>query len=193
MGIDQATSHPMFFSFRYKEGFVAKRISLQRKMRFLKPILWALPIPDVPKAYRRGVILHRRMLAMLKDWRGRTGGALGFRFLELLDDNPVIKESYAETHAILDSPFPVMYRGLKRMESMALTIFLIAVEDALPGHLERLLSARALDPMGIGLDPARWETDGLFRPVLKLGKALEYRAKLRPKLAASAVAEKILA
>ena len=186
-GIGQSTNHPLFFNLRFKPGYVLKRYRLMRMSRWIGKQAWLKPltgrfIPDIPAFYERGLSLNSRMRAFFEEWGQKTPGRLSFDFLELLADNPVVQESYHETHSSNQSPFAIISKGLWRMERMALAYFLIAVEDVLPDSLDRFLQATSLNPRAISLDPARWEQDGLFAPIVAMDKVIEYYTRLRPKL-----------
>jgi len=194
-GIGQSTNHPLFFNLRFKPGYVLKRYRLMRMSRwlqrqaFLKRLLGRL-IPDVPAFYERGLSLNTRMRAFFQEWGKKTPGRLTFDFLELLDDNPVVKENYEKTHSATQAPFTIISEGLWRMERMALAYFLIAIEDVMPEMLDRFLDAPALNPRAISLDPSRWEADGLFTPMVAMDKPLSYYHELRPKLKMAPAKEK---
>jgi hypothetical protein len=180
MGIGQSTSHPLFLGLRFKPGYVERRLRMST-------------MPTVIATQEKTLALNAQMRAFFQEWAKKTTGRLSFEFLELFDDNPVVNESLHETHAVPESPFQVISAGMKRVESVALTYFLIALEDVMPEQLPKILGAEALNPYGISLDPSRWEADKLFEPTTPLEKSREYHERLRARMHVTSEAKPIQA
>ena len=55
-------------------------------------------------------------------------------------------------------------QNMATVEELAQVLFLIAVEDVMPQELHRFPHDTWLNAWHVGLDPERWEADGLFAP-----------------------------
>lgn len=56
-------------------------------------------------------------------------------------------------------------RGGTSAQELAQVIFLLAVEDVMPGRLAQFPPAVWLNSWGVSLNPERWEADKLFQPM----------------------------
>lgn len=99
-------------------------------------------------------------------WGARTRRSMTFDFIDYYAI-PFVREIYdrclhpgkTRDELVADHRFV-----MTRLEEFAQVIFAIAIADALPDHARRLPDPLWLDAWAIGLDPTRWEDDGLFRP-----------------------------
>jgi len=108
-----------------------------------------------------------RIMDLLTDWSHRYRGVFEFDFIDYLEDLPTLARLYIQN---LPEGAPRPFRsvltsirdGIDRIEELAHVIFYLALEDALPEQLEHVRARGWLNVSGIGLDPGRWEADGLF-------------------------------
>jgi flavin-dependent dehydrogenase len=98
--------------------------------------------------------------------RSLRGGTLTFDFVDYLKIGWLAElrltnlrklDSVAELRAQYQS-------NLKLLEGLLQALFLLAVEDLHPGERERLRDAKWLNVRELNLDPAQWETCGIFEP-----------------------------
>ena len=117
----------------------------------------------------RTVRTQGRLVKLFGDWvrRSPRPSRYEFQFVDYLADLPIIRELYTSslpsdktTHQILRQ----LRHSLDRLEELAQVIFFMAVEETMPGELDRFPEPRWVDACAISLDPASWESDGLFRP-----------------------------
>ena len=113
--------------------------------------------------FRRYMLLNDHMLDFLDEWAERTKRRSSkevFQWIEYFSV-PFVWESHTDrpTAWTADAWRP----RLRHAEILAQAIFLLAVEDVLPEHLQELERATWLDPWAIGLNPSRWESAGLVR------------------------------
>jgi len=110
--------------------------------------------------------LTRRMQQMFLEWSKRSPGCLTFEFLDFLTIDYLYKLRVRNleggkslTQLVIDQEVNMAY-----IEELAQVLFLLAVEDVLPEHLERFSGAIWLNAWRVSLNPDRWEADGLFKP-----------------------------
>jgi len=104
-----------------------------------------------------------RMARLFADWSARPSRA-SYRFVDY-SQVPGVDDLYRRSlRSGRDRQELLEDFRLTRdyLEDLALALFRVAVEDTLPDHLERLPPDRRLNAWAVGLDPERWEEDGLF-------------------------------
>jgi hypothetical protein len=110
--------------------------------------------------------LTRKVQQLLIEWSKRSPGRLTFDFVDYLS----IPYLYRLRRRNLRSGKPLteliedQKSNMQRVEELAQVLFMLAVEDVMPEHLEKLREAGWLNPWRMSLDPDRWEDDGLFAP-----------------------------
>lgn len=126
--------------------------------------------PEKREAIRRATMgyffLTRRMHALLQEWGSREPGRLHY---ELIDYRkiPLLRElalrnlRTGKTAAELAED---QRWNMERLEELAQVFFLMAVEDLMPEELERFPEPLWVNAWKIGLDPEKWEEQGLFAP-----------------------------
>jgi 2-polyprenyl-6-methoxyphenol hydroxylase-like FAD-dependent oxidoreductase len=110
-------------------------------------------------------LLAVRMARLFDDWSRRPSRA-SYSFVDY-SQVPGVDELYhrslrsgRDRQTLLDD----FRRTADYLEDLALALFRVAVEDTLPDQLHRLPPGRRLNAWAVGLDPTRWEEDGLFAP-----------------------------
>lgn len=110
--------------------------------------------------------LATRMARLFADWAELAGHGEGYRFLDY-SQVPGVGDLYRRSlrsgrgrDALLED----LGRNARYLEDLALSLFLVAVEDTMPGELGRLGTQPTLNAWAVSLDPERWDEDGLFDP-----------------------------
>lgn len=109
--------------------------------------------------------LSHRVQKLFVDWARRPGRAT-FDFLDYLS-LPFARELRLRNLRSGRSTEDLVTdhrESLMALEELAQALFLLAVEDTAPQALVKLPSPPWVNAWAIGLDPERWEADGLFRP-----------------------------
>lgn len=109
--------------------------------------------------------LADRVLTLLEDWAERPGRG-SFEFIDYLAI-PFVRELRRRNLETLKSTPELLAdhaANMETLEELAQALFLLAVEDTMPEELGRFAAPVWLDAWAMGLDPGRWEADGLFRP-----------------------------
>ena len=117
----------------------------------------------------RTVVTQGRMMKLFEDWGRRTDTThYTFEFIDYIEDLPTLKALHLRNLPPKSDDFRRLLANVRdavdRIEELAHIIFLLAVRDVLPGALPRLGGSPWINTEAIGLDPARWEPDGLFAP-----------------------------
>ena len=117
----------------------------------------------------RIVVTQARMMKLFEDWGQRIDSSIyTFDFIDYIADLPTLKRLHIRNLPPKTDDFRTLLDNVRdvvdRIEELAHVIFVLAVRDALPGSLQRLQAARWINTEAIGLDPDRWERDGLFSP-----------------------------
>ncbi|WP_164543508.1 NAD(P)/FAD-dependent oxidoreductase [Streptomyces mobaraensis] len=104
---------------------------------------------------------------LFKQWERKDGRqGRNFRFIDYYTV-PFLREAY-ERNLVegksADELAADHRHSMAVLEEVALAVFLIAVEDTMPERRARLHGHSWLNAWAIGLDPERWEADGLFEP-----------------------------
>lgn len=114
-------------------------------------------------------ILSDLVRDLLDDWlrrRRETGGNLTYAFYDYLK-TPWLAELRLVNLRTFDSTEELRSRyqqNAELYEALAQAMFLLAVEDLYPEHLARLENARWLNVTRLNLDPAQWDSCGIFEP-----------------------------
>jgi hypothetical protein len=119
----------------------------------------------------RMVVTQARMMKLFEDWgkaadTTRTGYT--FEFIDYIEDLPTLKNLHVRNLPPKTEDFRALLNNIReavdRIEELAHIIFLLAVRDVLPEQMPLLESVKWFNTEAIGLDPERWERDGLFSP-----------------------------
>ena len=119
----------------------------------------------------RTVVTQARMMKLFEDWGAladttRTGYT--FEFIDYIEDLPTLKNLHVRNLPPKSDDFRKLLDNIReavdRIEELAHIIFFLAVRDVLPEQAARLEGIRWINTEAIGLDPERWERDGLFSP-----------------------------
>lgn len=109
--------------------------------------------------------LSRAVQQMFADWAAKSPGRASFEFVDFLKI-PFVRsmqqrnlQARSDKRAIIENQI----LNVQGLEDLAQVLFLIAVEDVMPEHLDRFKPPVWLDAWEIGLDPAAWG-DRLFQP-----------------------------
>lgn len=109
------------------------------------------------------------IMNLFKEWARSYRGAFEFDYIDYYDDLPTLARLFVQNLPSADSPdfasvLTSIRDGLDRIEELAHVIFYLALEDALPEHLEAVRARGWLNVTALSLNPERWEQDGLFAP-----------------------------
>lgn len=119
----------------------------------------------------RMVVTQARMMKLFEDWgkladKTRTGYT--FEFIDYIEDLPTLKNLHVRNLPPKTDDFRTLLDNIReavdRVEELAHIIFFLAVRDVLPEQAPMLEAVRWINTEAIGLDPERWERDGLFSP-----------------------------
>jgi flavin-dependent dehydrogenase len=106
------------------------------------------------------------MHKMLGDWAKRSKSHLTYDFFNYLSLD--FLSAYRSRNLRSGKEMPELLEDARQnmatVEELAQVLFLIAVEDVMPEQLHRFPKDTWLNAWHVGLDPARWEADGLFAP-----------------------------
>jgi flavin-dependent dehydrogenase len=110
--------------------------------------------------------LTQRLQQLLTDWGAKTSGRCEFRFIDFLNIPLFIdlRQRNLMPGKGADELVQDHVTNMEQLEEFAQAIFLVAVEDVLPEHFERVQSVPWLNAWRVSLDPEKWEADGLFQP-----------------------------
>ncbi len=102
------------------------------------------------------------LIQLLQDWEAIDARRLSYRFIDYFEV-PAIREM-AERAASGKNTLGDLYdQAAPALVDLAHALFLLAVQDTMPGHLPQL-EGRSLNPWAMSLRPDAWEQDGLFEP-----------------------------
>ncbi|MBL1082707.1 NAD(P)/FAD-dependent oxidoreductase [Streptomyces actinomycinicus] len=109
------------------------------------------------------------IMNLFKEWARSYRGAFEFDYIDYYDDLPTLARLFVQNLPGADSldfasVLTSIRDGLDRIEELAHVIFYLALEDALPEHLEAVRARGWLNVTALSLNPERWEQDGLFAP-----------------------------
>ncbi|MBX7549166.1 NAD(P)/FAD-dependent oxidoreductase [Streptomyces sp. tea 10] len=109
------------------------------------------------------------IMNLFKEWARSYRGAFEFDYIDYYDDVPTLARLFVQNLPTADAPdfgsvLTSIRDGLDRIEELAHVIFYLALEDALPEHLDAVRARGWLNVTALSLNPERWEQDGLFAP-----------------------------
>jgi len=106
------------------------------------------------------------MQKMFGDWAKLSPSHLTFDFFDYLSLD--FLRNYRSRNLRSGKEMPELLadarQNMATVEELAQALFLIAVEDVMPEQLHRFPDNTWLNAWHVGLDPERWESDGLFTP-----------------------------
>jgi flavin-dependent dehydrogenase len=149
------------------------------KRAALRPV-GVLPLFALADAARR---LFDEWLAQ----RSRLGGSLTFDFFDYLNLSWIAEFRRTNLRKVdsVDQLRVQYHANIERLEDLLQSLFLLAVEDLYPEEMARLNPVKWFDVQRLSLDPARWDTSGLFEPRTRPREFRhlydQIRAQLRPK------------
>lgn len=117
----------------------------------------------------RIVVTQARMMKLFEDWGQRTDTTgYTFEFIDYIEHLPTLKDLHVRNLPPKTDDFRMLLdntrEAVDRIEELAHIIFFLAVRDLMPEQMARLEAAGWINTEAIGLDPDRWERDGLFAP-----------------------------
>ncbi len=115
--------------------------------------------------------LIQTMQRIWLDWAALAPGRLSYRFYDYLtlDFLRELRLKNLSGHKSHEQLMADMAENMEIMEELAQAYFLLAVEDVLPQHWSKFRDQPWLNSWRMGLNPERWESDGLFRPFTAAG------------------------
>jgi flavin-dependent dehydrogenase len=107
--------------------------------------------------------------AMFDEWlalRSRLGGNLTFGFFDYLNIAWLAELRLTNLRKAdsVDALRALYQSNTELLEGLLQALFLLAVEDLYPEELARLTDAKWMSVLKLRLDPAQWDTCGLFEP-----------------------------
>lgn len=117
----------------------------------------------------RMTVTQARMMKLFEDWGQRTETTgYAFEFIDYIEHLPTLKDLHVRNLPPKTDDFRRLLdntrEAVDRIEELAHIIFFLAVQDVMPEQMPRLEAAGWINTEAIGLDPDRWERDGLFAP-----------------------------
>jgi len=116
------------------------------------------------------IVTQARIMRLFEDW-GRNESNYAFEFIDYIQDLPTLKAMHVRTLPPKSEDFRRFISDLRdsvdRIEELAHVIFFLAVQDVLPEKMPLFRENPWINTAAIGLDPSRWEKDGLFAPRTK--------------------------
>ncbi|MDY7015351.1 MAG: hypothetical protein SVX43_17495, partial [Cyanobacteriota bacterium] len=110
--------------------------------------------------------LEKRVQQLFLDWSARSLQRVTYDYIDYTEIAFLKKHrgrNFA-SHSTEEELIASQIANLEAFEEFARAIFLIAVADTLPDQLPRASATGGLNARAIGLDPERWEAEGLFSP-----------------------------
>lgn len=107
-----------------------------------------------------------KLEALFQEWADKTANRFAFQFIDYLS-LPFLRELYQRNVAHYDDFTQVVANyqaAIQKVEEIIQVVFLLALRDVMPEMIAHLPSPLWLNPLGISLDPKRWQSDGLFQP-----------------------------
>jgi 2-polyprenyl-6-methoxyphenol hydroxylase-like FAD-dependent oxidoreductase len=113
------------------------------------------------------ILTQARMMRLFEDW-AQHESHYTFDYIDYIDDLPTLKELHVRTLPPRSNDFrrftTHLRQAVDRIEELAIVIFHLAVRDVCPEKLSRFEANPWINTAAIGLDPSKWEEDGLFSP-----------------------------
>lgn len=109
------------------------------------------------------------IMNLFQSWARSYRGVFDFDYIDYYDDLSTLARLFTQNLPGPGMPafgtvLTSLRDGLQRIEELAHVIFYLAIEDALPERLEEIRGRGWLNVSALGLEPERWEKDGLFAP-----------------------------
>jgi len=125
--------------------------------------------------------LTRRMQQVFVDWAERSPGRLTYEFFDFLTLDYLYKLRVRNLRAdrSIDQLIADQEENMARIEELAQVLFLLALEDVMPEHLDQFQEPVWLNAWRLGLNPDRWEADTVFRPKSEPRDIREMRRQIR--------------
>jgi flavin-dependent dehydrogenase len=125
--------------------------------------------------------LTRAMQQMFVDWAARSPARCSYEFLDFLSF-PFLREMQLrnlQANKTADQLVKDQIVNMEKLEEFAQVLFLLAVEDVMPEHLDHFTKPIWLNAWAITLDSRKWATNGLFEPTSSPRDLTETRKQLR--------------
>jgi flavin-dependent dehydrogenase len=110
--------------------------------------------------------LTRKMQKLFVAWEKKSNSRLTFDFIDYLSIPYLYSLRLRNLQA--DKPLEELVAdqqaNMKTFEELAQVLFMVAVEDCFPDELDRIKEAGWLNAWRIGLEPEKWDANGLFEP-----------------------------
>ena len=134
----------------------------------------------IREATSRFIFLQVRMHRLLADWAKRPRGSCSFKFMDYLTFEYLVNLRDRNLRAGKSIPELAedARQNMEILEEVAQAIFLVAVADQFPEHAHRFAGPVWLNAWAIGMDPSRWDEDGLFAPTTEARDLTRTRADL---------------
>lgn len=119
-------------------------------------------LPIVSRIYA----LAERMTKLFEQWAAMTSKRYSYKFIDYFAV-PRVLDFYhrnLRSRKTVEELLADHQEALEYVEEIAQIIFLMAVADTMPELLAHMPSPLWLNAWAVGLDPQRWEADGLFSP-----------------------------
>lgn len=121
-----------------------------------------------------------KLEAFFQEWASKTANRFSFQFIDYLSLS-FLREMYRRNVACYDDFDQVVanYQAtMQKIEEIIQVIFLLALRDVMPEAIAHLPNPLWLNPLGISLELARWQSDGLFRPTTATRDFSELRSEI---------------
>jgi hypothetical protein len=114
----------------------------------------------------RFIFLQVRMQKLFAEWATRGRGSAGYRFLDYFTLRYLVelRDRNLKPGKSIDELVEDAKANMATIEELAQVLFLIAVADQFPEEKHRFGDPVWIDAWAVGMDPSRWEADGLFSP-----------------------------
>lgn len=114
-------------------------------------------------------VFMRRLLDEWLQHRQANGGRLTFDFVDYLNIEWLAehRRSNLKEQESLEALGALYRSNMELHEELIQALFLIAVEDVHPEHLDRLKDIEWMNVQKLTLDPSKWESSGMFKPRTK--------------------------
>lgn len=141
---------------------------------------------DVEKSQQIGQLTRQlapwlfKLEALFQEWASKTPNRFSFQFIDYLS-LPFLRDLYRRSVARYDDFTQVIAHyqaAVQKVEEIIQVIFLLALRDVMPEAIAHLPNPLWLNPLGMSLEPARWQSDGLFRPTTAARDFRELRAEI---------------
>lgn len=110
--------------------------------------------------------LQSRMQKLFKDWAHMPPGRTSYSYLDYFSLRYVLdlRDRNLQAGKSTDELIDDATANMAILEELAQVLFLAAVADQFPDQLPRFRDPVWLNVWALGMDPSRWDGDGLFAP-----------------------------